>query len=87
MSTILSMSGHTAAPAIGTALPALASAAAHAIAVLRAKLFPAANKLPPSPYQEAEQVRALAFDYLKTDRRLANDLFAAADRHEWLHGG
>lgn len=86
MPTILSMSSHTAAPAIGIALRALATAAADVFAAVRATLFSATDKLPLSPDQEAEQARALAFSYLKTDRRLADDLFAAADRHERLRG-
>lgn len=36
--------------------------------------------------QEAQEVRELALEHLKNDPRFAADLFAAADRHERLHG-
>lgn len=39
-----------------------------------------------SPAQEANNVRAMAFAQMKTDPGFAADLFAAADRHEQLHG-
>lgn len=35
---------------------------------------------------EANRVRNLAMDYMRHDPRFAADLFAAADRHEELHG-
>lgn len=35
---------------------------------------------------EANRVRKLAMDYIHHDPRFAADLFAAADRHEELHG-
>lgn len=35
---------------------------------------------------EANRVRNLAMDYMSHDPRFAADLFAAADRHEELHG-
>lgn len=38
-----------------------------------------------TPFQEAERVRAMADDLLKTDPGLAQDLYAAADRHEYEH--
>jgi hypothetical protein len=85
MPTILSMSTHTAAPAVGPALRELATAATHVLAALRAALFPSRAELPLGAHEEAEQVRALAFSYLQTDRRFADDLFAAANRHELLH--
>lgn len=36
-------------------------------------------------FQEAERVRAMADDLLKTDPDLAQELYAAADRHEYTH--
>lgn len=36
--------------------------------------------------QEAQKVRDLAYSYSKTDPGFASDLFAAAARHEGLHG-
>ena len=38
-----------------------------------------------TPFQEAERVRAMADDLLKTDPDLAQELYAAADRHEYQH--
>ena len=86
MSPILSMPNQAPAPAIGTALHELAVAAGHVLVALRATLFQTAATRPLSAREEAEQVRALAVSYLKTDRRFADDLFAAANRHEMLHG-
>lgn len=37
---------------------------------------------PSTPHDEAEQVRELAASYQITDPRFADELFAAADRHE-----
>ncbi|MGJ7495612.1 hypothetical protein ACSFA8_11080 [Variovorax sp. RT4R15] len=85
MPTILSIPSQTPAPAIGTALRELAVAAVHVLAALRATLFQTAATRPMSASEEAEQVRALAVSYLKTDRRFADDLFAAANRHELLN--
>lgn len=39
-----------------------------------------------NPEQEAQAVRELAQQYLRVDPRFAAELFAAADRHERLHG-
>lgn len=36
--------------------------------------------------QEAQEVRELAASYSKTDPGFASDLYAAAARHEGLHG-
>lgn len=36
-------------------------------------------------FQEAERVRAMADDLLRTDPGLAQELYAAADRHEYAH--
>ena len=35
---------------------------------------------------EANHVRAIAMEIRRSDPRFADDLFAAADRHEQLHG-
>lgn len=40
----------------------------------------------PSPAVEAAEVRELARQFIKTDPGFAADLYAAADRHEALHG-
>ncbi len=59
---------------------------------LAARLFvtqrtPAAAAAAPvlTAFQEAERVRAMADDLLKTDPALAQELYAAADRHEYAH--
>jgi ABC-type oligopeptide transport system substrate-binding subunit len=59
---------------------------------LAARLFasrraPAAVATAPvlTAFQEAERVRAMADDLLKTDPDLAQELYAAADRHEYQH--
>jgi hypothetical protein len=39
-----------------------------------------------SPSEEAEQIRAMANDWLDRDPGFAQDLYAAADRHEIEHG-
>jgi hypothetical protein len=39
-----------------------------------------------SPEQDAQAVREMAQQYLQVDPRFAAELFAAADRHERLHG-
>lgn len=59
---------------------------------LAARLFatqrtPAAAAATPmlTAFQDAERVRAMADDLLKTDPGLAQELYAAADRHEYAH--
>lgn len=58
-------------------------------AALRARPAPAAS--PGSANEtaaaEAQRVRAMAHAYLRTDPGFAADLYAAAARHETLHGG
>lgn len=39
-----------------------------------------------TPFQEAEQLRAMANTYVESDPGFAQDLYAAADRHEIEHG-
>ena len=43
----------------------------------------AAVNQPLTALQEAEQLRAMADDLLKSDPHLAQELYCAADRHEW----
>ena len=61
---------------------------------LAARLFasrraPAAAATATAPvltaFQQAGRVRAMADDLLKTDPDLAQELYAAADRHEYAH--
>lgn len=44
-----------------------------------------APRAPRTPAEEAAAVRALADQHRLSDPRFANDLYAAADRHELLH--
>jgi hypothetical protein len=47
------------------------------------------QRVPPAPHtpaQQAQEVREMAVLQMRTDPRFAADLFAAADRHERLHG-
>ena len=53
-------------------------------AVLRAP--PVARSAARSAAIEAQNVRNLAYAYSKTDPGFASDLYAAAARHEQLHG-
>ena len=39
-----------------------------------------------SPSREAQEVRDMAWEVQRTDPRFAAELYAAADRHERLHG-
>ena len=39
-----------------------------------------------TPFEEAEQLRAFAHDWQDRDPGFAQDLYAAADRHEIEHG-
>ena len=49
---------------------------------LLAQLRPPVALMRPTRAQEAERVRALASTYRTSDPGFADDLFAAADRHE-----
>jgi hypothetical protein len=80
------------APRIGPAMPRGARVAAAAAAALLAALTsigdarrrPRATppRQPRSPAEEAQAVRELAQQYRLSDPRFADDLMAAADRHE-----
>jgi hypothetical protein len=77
------------APRVGPANPRGARvAAALVIALWRffAALGRKAEPRPRTPAQEAHDVRELALTHQATDPRFAAELFAAADRHERLHG-
>lgn len=60
------------------------SARQRALALWSAEAAPATKDI--SATAEANRVRNLAMDYMRHDPRFAADLFAAADRHEELHG-
>lgn len=84
------------APRVGPAQPRGAVAAATLAAALLAGLQHLGdatrrrrNRMPtppPNPAEEARAVRELAEQYRLTDPRFADELVAAADRHERLHG-
>ena len=69
--------------AIFHANPAGATPLQWLVATLRRRAAPAA---PRDRVREAAEVRALADSVRRTDRRFADDLNAAADRHEALGG-
>lgn len=75
-------------PSIGSALRELAVAGRHLTVALLSTLQrkSAADRQQLSAFQEAENLRALAETWVKTDPGFAADLFAAADRHELNHG-
>ena len=74
----------TAPPSVGDALQGLGVAARR----LGFALWAAAMQRPVvvprvlTAFEEAEQLRAFADEQLLTDPRFAQDLYAAADRHE-----
>jgi len=77
------------APRVGPANPRGARvAAAVFVAVWRffAALGRKAAPRAKTPAQEARDLRELALTHRAMDPRFAADLFAAADRHERLHG-
>ena len=53
-----------------------------ALRKLKQRLAPKAPKTADDLAREAAEVRAMAYQYLKTDPGFAGDLFAAANRHE-----
>jgi hypothetical protein len=85
MSTNILPLNHSATPAVGSALSAFVSAASQLGSALVATLFNAPVARPLSASDEAEQVRMMAESYVASDPSFAQDLFAAADRHEALH--
>jgi hypothetical protein len=56
--------------------------AQHAYAALTGWLAPK----PSTVASEAAAVREMAYAYSKTDPAFADDLYAAANRHEMIHG-
>jgi hypothetical protein len=85
MSTNILPLNHSATPAVGSALNAFFGAASQLGSALVATLFKTSQVRPLSASDEAEQVRMMAESYVATDPGFAQDLFAAADRHEALH--
>ena len=63
--------------------PTISDAFRQLMSALIAKLPTPAKSVPnDSVAEEANRVREMAYDYLHTDPGFADDLFAAADRHE-----
>jgi hypothetical protein len=75
-------------PSVGAALHELAVAGRHlAVALLSTvRRQSAARRRQLSVFEEAENLRAFAQTHMKTDPGFADDLFAAADRHELSRG-
>ena len=65
-----------------TTLAGMAPAALRSWFVAAPLVLTAADKAS----QEAQKVRDMAYSYSKTDPGFASDLYAAAARHEGLHG-
>ena len=77
------------APRVGPANPRGARVAAALVVAVWRLLAGLGRKVPPrakTPAEEAHDVRELALTHQATDPRFAAELFAAADRHERLHG-
>ncbi|OGB19978.1 MAG: hypothetical protein A2W72_11510 [Burkholderiales bacterium RIFCSPLOWO2_12_67_14] len=80
MSSVLA---HTTHPSLAGPIAAWFHAGLQrARALWNAPLLAAAQRRPLTRFEEAEQVRAMAMDLLDSDPAFAQDLFAAADRHE-----
>jgi len=71
---------------VGEALRELAAAGQRLVVALWAAAGSRASTMLQQPaltaYEEAEQLRTFALGYIDSDPHFANDLFAAADRHE-----
>lgn len=74
----------SAQPTVGASLQALLAAGqALAVALWQAAVGTTSASVK-SAYQEAEELRSYAAQIHSADPEFANDLFAAADRHEGL---
>jgi hypothetical protein len=77
------------APRVGVDNPGGSRLAAAAFISLWRALTGMQRRVQPhamSAAEEAQAVRDMAMEVQRTDPRFAADLFAAADRHELLHG-
>ena len=77
------------APRVGPVNPRGSRLAAAMFIALWRAIERLGQRAPPrakSPTQEAQEVRDMAWEYQRTDPRFAAELYAAADRHERLHG-
>jgi len=66
--------------------PRFAAPLGELIAAAIALLVHPGTPAPRYPSREAARVRAMAHHYEGADPRFASELYAAADRHEMLHG-
>lgn len=73
-------------PGIGDALKELATAARHLLVAVLAKVSAPAGATvhPGNRAEEAAEARTMADRFLRTDPRMAADIYCAADRHERL---
>lgn len=73
-----------AQPRVGAALAELAMAFKHLVAALLASFSapPSTSATPTSRAKEAAQARKIADRFARTDPRMADDIYCAADRHE-----
>lgn len=71
-------------PGVGDALHGLAVAAKGLVLALWAAVSPPARaaQAPLTAFEEAENVRAIADEWLQSDPRFAQELYCAATRHE-----
>ena len=71
-------------PTVGASVRELLQAGQHlAAAIWHTAFAPAAvQSTPKTAFEEAEDLRVFASTFQSTDPEFANDLFAAADRHE-----
>lgn len=74
-----------AQPRVGAALGELATACKHLVAALAARVSApvvAASARRANRAAEAAQARRIADRWVRTDHRMASDIYCAADRHE-----
>lgn len=71
------------APSIGEALKDLGEATLNLLSAILSGNFTSKKSRVLSRAEEAEELRNYAFTLRERDPGFAEDLFAAADRHEW----
>jgi hypothetical protein len=70
-------------PSIGQALKELGKATANLISAIASGNFSSKERRALTRAEEAEELRHFAYTLRARDPSFAEDLFAAADRHEW----
>ncbi len=73
-----------AQPGVGASLQALLAASQALVVALWQAAVGTKSAAARTAYQEAEELRTYAAQIQSSDPEFANDLFAAADRHEGL---